>query len=220
MDRTQSVSFIMAGYNEAAVARRSIEAVWQVLRQSFEDFELILVDDGSADETLSVMRRCAEQYPGIRVLENGINLNYGASVLRGMCAARKDWIVYDAFDLEMKPEDFVRAFQATDAETDFVVFQRETYEAVPRRKFASLCNRALLRVLFPRLTRGTPVLNHTQMFRRDCLPRVLPLARSPIFFAPETRRPPLEKCQNSVPLYWRRAPRRVRASPRYSLGPA
>ena len=185
MDRTQSVSFIMAGYNEAAVARRSIEAVWQVLRQSFEDFELILVDDGSADETLSVMRRCAEQYPGIRVLENGINLNYGASVLRGMCAARKDWIVYDAFDLEMKPEDFVRAFQATDAETDFVVFQRETYEAVPRRKFASLCNRALLRVLFPRLTRGTPVLNHTQMFRRACIRQIIPLSRSPIFFSPE-----------------------------------
>ena len=180
-----SISFVMAAYNEAAIAEAAVTTVWETLARSFPEFELILVDDGSTDETLSILKRCAGRYPHIRVLENGVNLNYGAAVLRGLWAARKEWVVYDAFDLEMHPEDFVRSLSGLREGLDMVVFQRAAYEAVPRRKAASLCNRLLLRLLFPVLMRGTPVLNHTQMFRRSCLPRLLPLARSPIFFAPE-----------------------------------
>lgn len=183
--RSESVSFVMAGYNEENNVLKAVEAVRQALSGAFDRYEIILVDDGSKDRTLAIMRMCAEQDSRIRVLENGVNLNYGAAVLRGMWFAQYDWVFYDAFDLEMDPKDFVRLFGEMDSQTDVMVYERETYDATRWRRFASLMNRGLLRLLFPRLMRGTPVLNHTQLFRRSCLRDILPLSRSPIFFSPE-----------------------------------
>lgn len=181
----ESLSFVMAGYNEEKNVCRAVETVAHALEAAFEDYEIILVDDGSRDATLSLMRRCAEANPRVRVIENGVNLNYGAGVLRGMKAARCDWVVYDAFDLEMEPHDFARLFADMDKSLDMVVYERETYEAVPWRRFASLLNKGLLHLFFPLLMRGTPTLNHTQLFRRSRLDDVLPLSRSPIFFSAE-----------------------------------
>ncbi|MCR5138423.1 MAG: glycosyltransferase family 2 protein [Oscillospiraceae bacterium] len=181
----ETLSFIMAGYNEENYVIPAVKAVEEALEASFEQYEIILVDDGSRDRTLPLMKTCAEENPHIRVLENRVNLNYGASVLRGMKAAENDWLVYDAFDLEMAPAEFVRLFQEMDRSLDVLVFERASYEATAWRKFASLLNRGLLHLLFPMLMRGTPTLNHTQLFRRECLDEIIPLSRSPIFFSPE-----------------------------------
>ena len=181
----ESLSFVMAGYNEENNVIQAVKTVAHALEEAFENYEIILVDDGSKDDTLALMRRCADEDAHIRVIENGVNLNYGASVLRGMKAARCDWVVYDAFDLEMEPHDFTRLFLSMRDVPDVVVFERETYEAVAWRKFASLLNKGALRLLFPLLMRGTPTLNHTQMFRRVCVDKIVPLSRSPIFFSPE-----------------------------------
>lgn len=175
----------MAGYNEESNVSAAVQAVADALDESFEDYEIILVDDGSRDSTLQLMRRCAAENHRIRVLENGINLNYGAGVLRGMKAAKKKWVVYDAFDLEMDPRDFISLFLEMDKRVDLAVYERETYAATRWRRFASLLNRGLLHLLFPLLMRGTPVLNHTQLVRRACFDEIIPLSRSPVFFSPE-----------------------------------
>ena len=107
---SQSVSFVIAGYNEAENVLSAVEEVWQVLSNNFTDFEIILVNDGSKDNTLEKMEQCEEKYPNIRILNNLINVNFGISVLRGMKAARKNYIIYNAFDLPLKPQDFVEKF--------------------------------------------------------------------------------------------------------------
>lgn len=181
----ESMSFVMAGYNEEQNVTLAVQTVAHALEEAFERYEIVLVDDGSKDDTLRLMKQCAESDPHVRVIENGVNLNYGAGVLRGLKAARCDWVVYDAFDLEMEPHDFVKLFLAMDKSLDVVVYERETYEAVAWRKFASMLNKSLLHLLFPLLMRGTPTLNHTQLFRRACVDDIIPLSRSPIFFSPE-----------------------------------
>ena len=181
----KSLSFVMAGYNEEAIAARAICWVLDALESRVEDYELILVDDASTDRTLEIMKAAEKEDPHVRVLENRVNLNYGASVLRGLKAAEKDWLVYDAFDLEMEPGAFLDLFRNLDEENGLVVFRRESYPAVSWRKITSLGNRLMLRLLFPFLMRGTPVLNHTQLFRRSDLDRMIPLARSPVFFSCE-----------------------------------
>ena len=63
---TPTVSVIMPAYN----AERYLEtAVESVLRQTFTDFELLIVDDGSADGTVAVARRYADRDPRVRVLQ-------------------------------------------------------------------------------------------------------------------------------------------------------
>jgi glycosyltransferase involved in cell wall biosynthesis len=87
-------SIVVPVYNKRALLRATVESA---LAQSFAEFELILVDDGSTDGSLEAIADIAD--PRIRILrqENG-----GASAARnaGMAAARHDWIAFlDADDL-------------------------------------------------------------------------------------------------------------------------
>lgn len=84
------VSIILPVYNEEHLVAR---AIGEIQKQTFEDFEIILVDDGSCDETLDVVRRISE--PRLKVLTAGhagvaAALNYGIRQSRGQFIARHD----------------------------------------------------------------------------------------------------------------------------------
>jgi glycosyltransferase involved in cell wall biosynthesis len=68
MEAAPAISVIMATYNGAALVGPTIESV---LCQNFADFELIIVDDCSTDDTVSVVRRYTD--PRVRVLSTGTN---------------------------------------------------------------------------------------------------------------------------------------------------
>ena len=78
-----AVSVIMSVYNCALYLAEAIESI---LGQTFTDWELIICDDGSSDDSLSVAVRYAEQYPGkIRVIL--LEKNSGQAVARNRCLA-------------------------------------------------------------------------------------------------------------------------------------
>lgn len=179
-----SLSYVMAGYNEGALVSESVEECVRVLSRDFEELEIILVDDGSTDDTAARMDAMAEKHACVTALKNGINLNFGASTLRGMAYAHFDTVIFNAMDLPLDPaliKDLVR--QMGDA--DLMVLQRMDYQATRWRQVTSFINSLMLRLLFPLVIVGTPVLNYVQIFRRETLARVMPLARSPIFVWPE-----------------------------------
>jgi glycosyltransferase involved in cell wall biosynthesis len=90
------ISVVIAAYNSDKFIAETIESV---LRQSHVDLELILVDDGSIDRTLQIMRDYEARDPHVRVLTQS---NQGAAVARnnGVAVARADWIsILDADDV-------------------------------------------------------------------------------------------------------------------------
>ena len=178
------ISYILAGYNEAPLIRESIRRIVTALETDFDDYELILVDDASTDETGEIMERMARDNSRITVLHNLVNLNFGTSVLRGLQAAHKEWVIYNAVDLPLYPEETKEVLEAA-REYDVLVLERTEYRGTFWRNITSKCNLLLLHILYPKLTRGTPVLNYIQVFRRDCIGKCIPLARSPIFVWPE-----------------------------------
>lgn len=182
-----SVSVILAGYNEEQNIDRAMKETYEALQEHYERFELILVDDASKDNTLSKMRQFAEDHPGTSVLPNYANLNFGTAVLRGLCAAQGRILVFNACDLPLATEDMMTLLGEMEKEekTDVLVLERTQYKTTRWRGVTSDLNRILLRILFPRLTRGTPVLNYVQIYRREAFRQVIPLARSPIFVWPE-----------------------------------
>lgn len=196
MDQTQTsqhtnirskrfVSVVMAGYNEEQLATSSMSAVYAALEGSFEKFELILVDDASKDNTLALMEEFERTHEHVIVLKNNVNLNFGTAVLRGLVEASGEYVIYQAFDLVLGLKDMVRLPQETDDDVDVLVLERKGYKPTRWRRITSKVNEFLLKALFPRLTRGTPILNYVQMFRREIIPQIIPLARSPIFVWPE-----------------------------------
>lgn len=79
------VSVVMSMYNAAPYLKECIESI---LNQSFRDFEFIIVDDGSTDEGLSIVRSYTD--PRIRIIEN--EHNYIASLNRGLQEAKGKYI--------------------------------------------------------------------------------------------------------------------------------
>jgi len=89
------ISVVMAVYNGTRFLREAIESV---LGQSFADFEFIIVDDGSTDETPEILASYAD--PRIRVLCNHENLGLAASLNRGIETARGEYLArMDADDI-------------------------------------------------------------------------------------------------------------------------
>lgn len=178
------ISYILAGYNEEGIIEESAKKCLKMLETDFDDYELILVNDASKDNTGKIMRMIAEQNEKVIYLENGVNLNFGTSVLRGLKAATKEYVVYNAIDLCFPIADTKKIIMKAQ-KYDVLVLQRIGYIGTFWRKIASGINRLLLNILFPKLMRGTPITNYVQVFRRGIIDSIIPLARSPIFVWPE-----------------------------------
>ena len=155
----RSVSVVLAGYNEQDNIDKAMLETYNAISVAFENYELILVDDASKDATLEKMYTFEKNHTNVRVLPNYVNLNFGASVLRGLCAARNDFVIYNACDLPLAVDDLVGLLKHMDKEADVLVLERTNYKTTKWRGITSDVNKLLLKILFPKLTRGTPVLN-------------------------------------------------------------
>lgn len=90
-----AVTALLPVYNGGSLLPASLESV---LRQTFTDFELLIIDDASTDETADLLR--AVRDPRVRVLTNAENLGLTRSLNRGLSEARGEFIArQDADDL-------------------------------------------------------------------------------------------------------------------------
>jgi glycosyltransferase involved in cell wall biosynthesis len=93
------ISVVMAAYNAASYIGPAIESI---LKQRFREFELLIVDDGSTDDTAAISHRYAQQDGRIRVLANDRNCGNSYTLNVAMQNAQYDWIaVQDADDVAL-----------------------------------------------------------------------------------------------------------------------
>jgi glycosyltransferase involved in cell wall biosynthesis len=103
------VSTIIPVYNRPALLR---EAVGSVLGQTYRPVEVVLVDDGSTDDTPRVCRQLAEQHPGVVAWVRQENAGPGAARERGRQSAGGEFIQYLDSDDLLAPAKFERQVMA------------------------------------------------------------------------------------------------------------
>src|SRR5215213_8378091 len=96
-----SLSVVIPAYNEAARLGKTLRAVVDYLRQNFPEGELIVVDDGSTDETAELSRKVFQDSRDLRtsVISYKSNLGKGRAVRLGLLAARGDVALFSDADL-------------------------------------------------------------------------------------------------------------------------
>ena len=99
------LSIVVPAYNEAARIGPTLERLRKYVENSPYSVELIVVDDGSTDETLSVVRQGTGTLPGLRLLSNSRNRGKGFSVRRGVLAARGRFVLFTDADLSAPIEE-------------------------------------------------------------------------------------------------------------------
>lgn len=105
-----SLSVLVPAFNERDNLAATVERLLRALNVSVEDFEIIIVDDGSSDGTGVVADRLAEQYPLVRVLHNPRNMGLGYCYLRGVETARGNSFVYIPGDNTWPQRSFLELF--------------------------------------------------------------------------------------------------------------
>lgn len=90
----QSVSVLVPALNEEGNLEPTLERLIKALSITAEDYEIIIVNDGSSDNTGAVADRLAATYPSVRVIHHDSPKGLGYAYRRGVDEARKNYFVY------------------------------------------------------------------------------------------------------------------------------
>jgi glycosyltransferase involved in cell wall biosynthesis len=91
---TISLTAFFPAYNDQHTIEGMVRTVAAEIKKVTNDFEVLVVDDGSKDETGAVLDRLASELPFLRVIHHERNQGYGAALITGFANASKDFIFY------------------------------------------------------------------------------------------------------------------------------
>ena len=106
------LSIVAPMYNEAENVRATVGAVHDALADFEGEWELVLVNDGSTDNTREVAEAAAKEYPRIRLISYDTNVGRGRALRLGIEAARGDIIVTIDFDLSYSADQILTLYNA------------------------------------------------------------------------------------------------------------
>lgn len=150
MARKPSISIIVPCLNEEGNLRATIESVKDALASSdrFSDYEILIFNDCSTDNTGKVAEEIKKKEKGVRVIHNPRNMGFGYNYTEGVRLAKKDYIIMVPGDNEIPAEAIKKVFSRT-GEADIII----PYTANPQvrpfsRRLISRVFVALINALF------------------------------------------------------------------------
>ncbi len=158
------VSVLVPAKDEAANLPLFMEQAASAFRDSDATFEVIVIDDGSVDDTWTVLGALVEQYPFVRRARHRRQRGIADALRTGYLHANGDVLVFYPADLQYKPEDIPRLVAPILAgESDMVTgYKQGKYE----KAFVSRVYNRLSRVLFEIPVRD---LNSVKAYRREIM---------------------------------------------------
>lgn len=117
-------SIIIPAYNESARIGATLERVLAHIAARGWDAEVIVVNDGSRDNTVETVRRFLEANPKLRLVENPGNRGKGYSVRNGMLLARGEVLLFTDADLSSPIEEADKLFDAIQGGADLAIGSR------------------------------------------------------------------------------------------------
>jgi dolichyl-phosphate beta-glucosyltransferase len=122
LDPTYSI--VIPAYNEGKRIGRTLERVLTYVHAQGWDAEVIVVNDGSVDNTVDLVRSFAAKDPVLHLIENPGNRGKGYSVRNGMLNARGRIVLFSDADLSSPIEEAPKLFSALDSGADIAIGSR------------------------------------------------------------------------------------------------
>lgn len=172
--RLPSLSFFFPAYNEEGNVEAVVREALETLPRFADDFEIIVVDDGSRDRTPELADALAASDPRVRVVHHRPNRGYGGAVRSGLLASQKAFIFYTDGDRQFRLDDFERLTSAIDG-VDGVIGYRTRRRDPWRRRFTAWVYNRIIRILFGSTIRDVDCafkLFRREVFERASLDRV------------------------------------------------
>lgn len=116
-----SISVFFPAYNDAGTIASMVLTALLTLRELTDDFEVIVVNDGSADHTPQILDELARIYPeAVRIVHHPKNRGYGGALRTGFASATKNWVFYTDGDAQYDPRELKKLVALVDDQVDFI----------------------------------------------------------------------------------------------------
>jgi len=167
----RSLSVFFPAYNDAPSLPDLLHKTFAVLEASVDDFEVIVVNDGSHDNTAEVLESLArEAGPRMRIVTHPENRGYGGALRSGFEAARKDWVFYTDGDGQYSPSELPLLLERAGPRTGLVNgYKLERHDPAHRIYIGTIYN-FCARLLFGIRIRDIDC--DYRLIRRDLLDRI------------------------------------------------
>ncbi len=171
----RSISILMPAYNEALIIESSVSRLYRYMRSLEKQFvwELIIVNDGSSDNTGLLADRLAETRANMRVIHHRVNRNLGGALQTGFRHCRGEYVIVLDIDLSYAPDHIERLMiEITETDADIVVASpymkggRTTKIPLKRELLSRMVNRMLGWTSKTRIHTFTGMV---RVYRRDFL---------------------------------------------------
>jgi len=174
-------SIVIPAYNESARIGATLESVLSTIRERSWNAEVLVVNDGSTDNTADVVAKFISGYPPLRIIQNPGNRGKGYSVRNGMLEASGGIVMFTDADLSSPMEEAERLFAAIREGADIAIGsrwlerKRQTLKQPLYRRFFGRCFNAVTRLIM-----GLPFADTQcgfKAFTRDAAQTVFRLQR-------------------------------------------
>jgi dolichyl-phosphate beta-glucosyltransferase len=174
-------SFVIPAYNESVRIRPTLDELLRYTQEQNWTVEILVVNDGSTDDTAQIIREYGKLHPQVLLVENPGNRGKGFSVRNGMLHARGDICLFTDADLSSPITEARRLFDAIDQGADIAIGSRwlrselqTERQPLYRQAFGRIFN-LVLRVILG--LRFADTQCGFKAFRRDAAQRIFPLQK-------------------------------------------
>jgi glycosyltransferase involved in cell wall biosynthesis len=146
-----SLSVFFPAYNDAPSLPGLIGATFEILREYVEDYEVVVINDGSYDNTGEVLEELRAKYmPCLRVITHEQNRGYGGALQSGFASAKKEFVFYTDGDGQYDVRELPRLLELVQPKTGLVNgYKLERHDPAHRIWIGNVynfCARLLFRV--------------------------------------------------------------------------
>ena len=147
------LSIVIPAYNECARIEATLERVLSCVEAQGWDAEVLVVDDGSTDDTTEIVQRWMEQHDRLHLIKNDGNRGKGYSVRNGLLQAAGDVVMFTDADLSAPMEEADFLLKAIENGADVAIGsrwmdrKRQTIHQPLYRQFFGRCFNAITRLV-------------------------------------------------------------------------
>lgn len=151
-EKKKEVSILIPAYNEALQIEKCVRAVDEVVKSFSRSYEIIVTEDGSTDETGSIVSDLMKSNPNLRFLHMSSRLGKGRAIKRGLNSAQGQIIIFMDVDLATNLDYLPKFLELVKTNGGLAIGSRYAQGAMVKRRFsrtmASLIYNIFVRVLF------------------------------------------------------------------------
>lgn len=132
--RKIELSIVIPAYNEEKTIENTIYQVYDFFKKKGISFEIIVVDDGSSDNTVLKVRETCEKVPFVRIVSYPKNMGKGEAIRQGVMASKGELILFSDADLSTPISEIENFLPFLHQGYDIVIGSRRTKNSLITRK--------------------------------------------------------------------------------------